>query len=217
MGRGTWPGGCHLTSKGLEVGIFMCVCVCVLETMTSLLRHRFAQRNPGKYSGQMEGSVSDPTLAVDQKKKKSVNKYIKRKYKQGSKIILENHQAKFFWNDSRRGEKSKHFDNVNNLAIQTSCHSCSLNKNITTSKRLWQESMGGRGGTWEVPNTEMWSQPGKDGSFLKRPVKCSVSRLGDGRIERMSRPGFVKFPVTSLYPLWSFIFPLPAPSQGYTP
>lgn len=88
----------------------------------------------------MDGSVSDPTLAVDQKKKKTVNKYIKRKYKQGSKIILENHQAKFFWNDSRRGEKSKHFDNVNNLAIQTSRHSCSLNKNITTSKRLWQES-----------------------------------------------------------------------------
>lgn len=25
MGRGTW--GCHLTSKGLEVGIFMYVCV----------------------------------------------------------------------------------------------------------------------------------------------------------------------------------------------
>lgn len=29
---------------------------------------RFAQRNPGKYSRQMEGSVSDPTLAVDKKK-----------------------------------------------------------------------------------------------------------------------------------------------------
>lgn len=113
--------------------------MCVLGTMTSLLRHGFALRNTGKYGGQMEGSVSDPTLAVDQKKK-SVNKCIKRKYKQGSKIVLENHQAKFFWNDSRRGEKSKHFDNVNNLAIQTSRHSCSLNKNITTSKRLWQES-----------------------------------------------------------------------------
>lgn len=102
---------------------------------------RVCIENTGKYGGQMEGSVSDPTLAVNQKK--SVNKCIKRKYKQGSKIVLENHQAKFFWNDSRRGEKSKHFDNVNNLAIQTSRHSCSLNKNITTSKRLWQESRDG--------------------------------------------------------------------------
>lgn len=40
-------------------------------------------------------------------------------------MILENHQVKCLWNRARRGQKSEHFDGVNNLAITDYCHSCS--------------------------------------------------------------------------------------------
>lgn len=51
-----------------------------------------------------------------------VNDWIKRKYKQESKLILENHQAKFLWSRARRAKELEHFNNANNLAITDFCH-----------------------------------------------------------------------------------------------
>lgn len=85
------------------------------------------------------------------------------------RLFLENHQAKFLWNGARRGEKSKHFINVNNLAIKTYCHSCSLNKNITMSNRLWQETGEKYMKSAKHRNLKSTRQ---DGSFMNRLGKC---------------------------------------------
>lgn len=77
---------------------------------------------------------SNPTPAVCPQM--PVNDWIKRKCKQDSKIILENHQAKILWNGAGKGEKSEHFDNVNHLAITDYCQAVPLNKNTTSSKRI---------------------------------------------------------------------------------
>ena len=37
-----------------------------------------------------------------------VNDWIERKYRQDSKMILENHQAEIIWNRARNGEKKEH-------------------------------------------------------------------------------------------------------------
>lgn len=95
-----------------------------------VLRHGLAYRNSVERPPRTHTAV---------KKKKTVNDWSERKPKQESRIILENHQAKFLWIGARKGKKSKHFDNVNNLAIKTYCHNCSLNKNTTKSNRLRQE------------------------------------------------------------------------------
>lgn len=63
-----------------------------------------------------------------------VNDWIKRKGKQDSKIISENHQAQILWNRAGKGGKSERFDNVNHLAITDYCQVVPLNKSTTEPK-----------------------------------------------------------------------------------
>lgn len=174
--------------------------------MTSLLKRGFAYKNSVGKSFQIPHSIW--------LKQKTVNDWIKRKSKQESEMILETHQAECLWNVARRAEKSKHFDNVNNQAIKTYCHSCSLNKNITKSGRLWQER---RKSTWKVANTETQSQPGRAEALRTgQASKRSVSGLSEGGLEWVSQPAF--FLSSPQLRRTSSIFPLLllAPSQGHT-